>query len=429
MLTIYSPHTSPRFEYICKVLFQLVLKVPYEVTNSKDVFLKAEGVKIAYGEPFEVEDILAIPDYGLLWEQEIRKPFARFDISNWQELPTLFSFKGTKYPFDIFSASFYLITRYEEYNATDLDTHGRFKAVNALQYKMGAVDKPLVELWAFQLAKEIGLQSAKILNPQSFFKQQLTIDIDSAWVYKNYNISYTIKRIAKKLLVFKWGELFTMLKVLSGLEKDPGDSYNWIKEYQNKTGQKIRCFALIGNGKGVDKCIPHSNKNFQKLLKQLKAESEELGIHPSYASNSSFNRLKKEIDTLSTIAGEQISHSRQHFLKLEFPNTYRNLIKAGIKYDYTMGWAEQAGFRAGISIPFPFFDLEENLEKELQIIPFIAMDRTLKDYMSLSPTQAKKEVNKLIDNCKNIGGQAILLWHNTSLSDKGEWKGWKNIIS
>jgi hypothetical protein len=100
----------------------------------------------------------------------------------------------------------------------------------------------------------------------------------------------------------------------------------------------------------------------------------------------------------------------------------------GIREDYTLGWSSQTGFRAGISRPFNFYDLVAEHETHLKLVPFAAMDRTLKDYMNLTPNQSILELKQLIDITKSVGGEFVMVWHNDSLSEKGEWKGWKTIF-
>ncbi len=119
--------------------------------------------------------------------------------------------------------------------------------------------------------------------------------------------------------------------------------------------------------------------------------------------------------------------SRQHFLKLRFPDTYRNLIAAGITDDYTMGYADETGFRAGICSPYKWYDLEKEVMTNLTIHPFAVMDGTLNSYLKLTPAQALEKVKSLAQEVKNVNGELITIWHNETLSDWKDWKGWKDF--
>ena len=132
--------------------------------------------------------------------------------------------------------------------------------------------------------------------------------------------------------------------------------------------------------------------------------------------------------SLSGVLGREITFSRQHFLILKFPETYRRLIESGITADYSMGYSSKTGFRAGIGRSYNYFDLMDNQETNLRIFPFQIMDRTLLSYMKLSPDEAIKEFEHYTGIIRNVGGEFICLWHNDSLSDRGEWKGWKRVF-
>jgi len=120
---------------------------------------------------------------------------------------------------------------------------------------------------------------------------------------------------------------------------------------------------------------------------------------------------------LENILDRKITLNRYHYLKFSIPHSYRLLLKAGIKYDYSMGYHNIIGFRAGTSIPFKFFDLIENIETELTVVPFSLMDMTLMKYMNLNIETSIKVAKKLIDNVLNNNGIFISIWHNEFLSD------------
>ena len=52
------------------------------------------------------------------------------------------------------------------------------------------------------------------------------------------------------------------------------------------------------------------------------------------------------------------------------------------------------------------------------------MDRTLNDYLKLSPEEAVERVSSLITEVRAVRGTLISVWHNESLSDEREWRGW-----
>jgi hypothetical protein len=122
-----------------------------------------------------------------------------------------------------------------------------------------------------------------------------------------------------------------------------------------------------------------------------------------------------------------VKHSRQHYLRLSLPDTYRNLLKAGITDDYSMGFPDYPGFRAATSRPFPFFDLSVNEATSLQVHPLALMDGSLRDYLLLTPEEGLSRALLVLENVKKSGGIFTSLWHNTSLSEETGWQGWKEM--
>jgi hypothetical protein len=151
-------------------------------------------------------------------------------------------------------------------------------------------------------------------------------------------------------------------------------------------------------------------------------------IHPSYRSAGKPAILQKEIRTLSSITGTEILVSRQHYLKFNLPESYRQYLEAGIMKEYSMGFASHCGFRAGTSKPFHFYDLEREAETALMVTPFQVMDRSLKDYMKLSPISALEKIRKLVDEVRSVKGTFVSIWHNDAFNDQGEWEGWKIVF-
>src|SRR5690606_21745347 len=111
----------------------------------------------------------------------------------------------------------------------------------------------------------------------------------------------------------------------------------------------------------------------QRLIKTI-AKVAHLGLHPSYNSSKNPYQVQREKKRLDTILQRKTVESRQHFLKINFPQTYQVLHQMGFKHDYTMGFAEVCGFRCGTAQPIYFFDLERNKVTDLVLHPFVYMD-------------------------------------------------------
>jgi len=187
-------------------------------------------------------------------------------------------------------------------------------------------------------------------------------------------------------------------------------------------------FWLLGNYATYDKNLSWKNKTLRKLIRRCQ-QFAKIGIHPSYASNNRTHRVNEEVGRLSKLIDESIFASRQHFLKLSFPDTYKSLIKSNIQSDYTMGYADNVGFRAGTSRSFFWFDLKHNETTTFQVVPFAYMDGTLNEYLKLTPHDAKHVISSLYEEISRFGGDFIFIWHNETLNNQGKWEGWKEVFN
>ncbi len=92
---------------------------------------------------------------------------------------------GADFPFDIFAATFYLLSRYEEYLPHEKDMYGRYAHENSLAFKEGFLKLPLINIWLRDFAGSIRKLNIQSFNIQfSTFNFLPTYDIDIAYSYK-----------------------------------------------------------------------------------------------------------------------------------------------------------------------------------------------------------------------------------------------------
>ena len=220
----------------------------------------------------------------------------------------------------------------------------------------------------------------------------------------------------RSLLFLKFDKALERIKVLTGLLPDPYNNFKFIFDELNAENYEPIIFINLGKYGRYDKNISFQNLKFYRLLQYLD-ENSQLNIHPSFASNSNIEFLKDEIAKLEHLKGSDIVESRQHFLILKWPQTYRNLIKLGIVEDYTLGYASQVGFRASICTPFRFYDLLAEKETHLRIHPFGFMDGTMLDYMKLNNNEMNVLLKQMADSVKEVNGELIGIWHNSAIAE------------
>jgi hypothetical protein len=424
MFLIYTHKITHRNKYIFNLIFKDILQFDFSLTSDQDEFVKYSGAKLSYTHN-PLSDEVFFSSRNLLFENGITEQ--NISVFDFNSNKVFFATgKSSALPFDVFAASFYLVSRYEEYLPHIRDEHDRFDAKDSLAFMNGFLQKPVVNIWS-KWIKEILLKKyPHLVFPEKKYQFISTIDIDNAYAYREKGFTRSIGGYLKALSKFDFTEVVDRTKVLVGINKDPYDTYDFQLEMIKKYKLKSIYFFLLGDYGVNDKNLPIESKKFQTLIKML-GDYAEIGIHPSYGSNKSKDQLKKEVGRLSRVLHRDVTKSRQHFLKLILPETYRNLIDLDITDDYTMGFASQVGFRAGICTPFNFYDLDTELETKLKIHPFAMMEGTLKYNMKINPEEAMAKICPLIDEVKAVDGVFMSLWHNDTLNNKKIWLGWKAV--
>ena len=423
-MLILVPKITNRLYYIFELMLKDELGIDFKFTTDKDSYLSHEGAKLHYGKyPMPEESGLYQQAANILFEHDIADQDVK--ICNYKESKAIYPVFNEKslFPFDIFAASFYIISRYEEYLPHVSDNYNRFQPQDSILYKMEMMERPVINLWSIDLGNELVARYPELTLKKKTFRFVPTYDVDAAWAYRNKGFFRTTLSLCRDILRFDKNEIKYRWDVLRKKKMDPFDTF----EYQIKLQKELKLsplyFILCGDYNTNDKNISIKNKEFQQLIKPL-GDYALVGIHPSFSSYLNKNMIKEEITRLSDVLKREVTISRQHFLRLSLPSSYQILIELDITDDYTMGYASQAGFRAGYADTFKFFDLENDMKTKLNIHPFALMDGTMRDYLNLDVQESYEKAKKLVDEVKNVNGTFILLWHNETLSGEKRWEGW-----
>jgi hypothetical protein len=396
------------------------------ITTSVSEFLVAKGPKINYSHQTKNDGIWIKPygeGKGLLWETGIRQ----IEISCLKNYgyPEFFATEGDL-SFDILAASFYLLSRYEEYLPHNKDIYGRYAHENSIAFKEGFINLPLVNIWAKKLLGVIN-ERWKQESKNDRFSFLPTYDIDIAWSYKHKGWWRNLGGLTRSLLKGKLSEAYNRISVLTGKADDPFDAFEWMNNLHSKHNLKPYYFFLVANRSGrYDKNISPANRAMQKLIRQH-AKHYPIGIHPSWQSSDNPELLLDEIKELSAITEHRVLCSRQHFIRFTLPETFRRLLDNGILFDFSMGYGTINGFRASVASPYYWYDLENEKQTELMLFPFCYMEANSFYELKHSPEQAFEEMQQLYQSVKEVQGTFIMIWHNSFLGTDPLYRGWREM--
>lgn len=420
LILIYAHTITPRINYTIDLIFNTVLHCPYNITDDLLFYNDSLLPKIAYTNENKGLGVF-LKSETLLFESDIKN---QLPSSNelYLNLPQFFSSNNNSFiPYDLFATVFYFATRYEEYLPHEVDKHQRFEAEKGLSFKFQFLNKPFLHILIQDFADKLKQRFPQLEFKKRAFNFLSTIDIDNAFAYANKGLKRNAGGLLKDISSFKFNQIAKRINSNINSTNDPYNTFDFINSLSEASKTALHYFALIGDYSEYDKNPHYQNKGFQSFLKSLSLKHS-IGLHPSYESFNNLEKISIEKKRLEDIIEKKVTTARCHFLRINFPETYRAFINAGITDDYTMIYASQSGFRTGLCVPYKWFDLQKNESTNLTIHPSMVMEGTLRDYNKLSPTQATEFINELMQEVKNNGGEFVSIWHNDSfVAEQQEW--------
>jgi hypothetical protein len=409
----YIPNSTPRIQYAVEEVFVCRAGLSVTYTDNITAYISSDA-------PFKFhytnENLPGIPMYrsGFLDQKGIEVNF----IPSCGRINGVFCLfpDATKQQFDLLAMIFWCLSRYEEYQPFEPDKHGRYAAYASLLQKHGVLDEPICDIAVNAMFKEWKIPVLR------HFGIIPTLDIDIAFAFAGRKTWRTLGGSLKNPL-----SLSKRLQSIVNPEADPNNSFTYIRELVENQ-PKTRIFWHCGSRfNQYDKQVALDYRPFQEAVKTMD-KAVHCGLHPSFAAYTDEKVLQQEKQYLENTLNRAITDSRMHYIMLSMPHTYRSLIKAGITNDYSMGYPDTPGFRAGTSLPFFWYDLENENSTSLRIHPFCIMEATCKHYLQHSPTEAIQAGNKIKAQLRKTGGNFCFIFHNESLGSQASWKGWNSVF-
>jgi len=418
MLLVYLPKNSSRSQYVFHLIFKEELGLEFRTTTDKSEFERYAGEKINYSDK-RISEEFFVKASGLLFEDEIKEP--QIPVAEKESVKVLFPNENDDAGFDIFSAVFFMVSRYEEYLPFEGDEFGRFKAKDSIAFQNDFLHRPIVNIWIDLFAKALKTKFQKLQFQSTSFAAIITYDIDVAYKYKGRSFGRAFGSAVKDVIGFQFKNFKERLQTLLQGRKDPWDVYDDLKQIISNNQLSSVFFFLLADKSEHDRNLHYENPEMKKLVSYVKTFSG-IGIHPSFHTSSDPEKVLIEKERLENVSTERITKSRQHYLKFKLPDTYNYLLSAGISEDYSMAFPEQPGFRAGTCKSFNFYDLKNEKVTSLRIFPVTCMDASFVYYLEKSPERSLMEMLALLKEVKKAGGTFIPIFHNDVIGGSSKWK-------
>ena len=304
---------------------------------------------------------------------------------------------------DVIYNTFFYISRAEERLVSERDEHGRFLAKHSMLGQKNRLMIPLIDEYSRAIIKMLDLT----LPEPGYSRIYLTHDVDSIAHYRH------LRGIVGGMLR---GQLKQVLAAKRDIHHDPAYTFSWLVA-QDKKVDGAQCIYFVKDTPGKGKDYPQYNlegADFVGLKRQLDDSGAQLGWHSScYSLGGSPHRLV-------ALSPNSLTLHRSHYLNCSIEKM-QQLVDLGVKDDFTMMFADQAGFRLQTTRAVRWINPNTWQLTELTLHPLTVMDCTLshEHYMGLSEDEAYFECQRLFEKVHQNAGELVLLWHNTSIDQQG----------
>ncbi len=411
-LLVYVPQNTSRLNYIFKQVCGEILGFEVSFTSKVETFIAFQGVKFSYAKNRLGNEVF-VQQFGLLEEQGITD--VSIIVEQWEELqvPSFFRVSSNSdIPFDIFSASFYLMSRYEEYQPHVKNEFSCFPYEESLAYQKQFLQLPVVEIWAHALRQLLAEKfDFKPINPT--YSVQLNVAVSEAFLHTHRGFVRLLGATFSEIFKFKLKSVFHRMKSILRIVNDPYDVYDNLVAFVKQKRIKTRFFFQLSNFTRHSKNISHHKRIYHKLIKSM-GDYADLGLLPGYEAIYSPKILGKEKKRWQAIVNRNLNCSLIKNHGLNFPHTFEHLNKLEIHHDFSMGYPNYFGFRAGTATPFYFYDLNLEQVSNLRLYPY-AMNSKLFEKANFSGLES--QLLRLKVSLKNHGLPLTIVVSNSDFSE------------
>lgn len=423
MICIYTDKYTNRLKYVVDHIFKRILGQSVNIINKvEDLPTLSASPLIVYSETLKVKGAMHIVPNGLLFKKGVRQ--YNIEMSQWEGEKIFFTTEGGDIPFDIFSASFYLLSRYEEYLPIEenFDSKGNFLSEKSLAYKEGFLEEPIIDIWVYKLEEKLkSLYTNYNFSKEKKFRFLPVISVNAPYRYRTYSILGNLFRLSKKIIEMDWSNFRKQLRVLLRIDQDPYCNVDKIVEIHNRNSLRP-LFALgVSNKKWYKRPIYFAYSTYKKVL----CRNYQIALYASEFAMYSASHLKFEQKYLSNIFKMRVVLNLSSSSDFNISKLYRNLSTSKVKEDFSMSYSDRVGFRVSTCTPFRVYDLnhEEYYKIEVHSVPL--SDWSAKN-MKLTRDEFIMSMVKIANTVKKLDGELAIVYHNDTFVESTTWKGWSS---
>ena len=415
MILIYTHKITPRLRFVTRHIFRRIMGTPYEITDSVDAFVKHTGPKLTYSrQPLQSE--FFIRAHPLLFDRNIEPQDIHW--RNWDEVPCFFEVDTrSTIPFDLFAASFFLLSRYEEYLPHQKDETGRFRAIESvLSDRQEAMKRPLVDLWALKLKEAIKKAFPETLFSEREYEVKVVVPVVSSHKYHYRSLSRHLFEVLLDIAQFKFSDVGERLLTLLFSKPDPYDHYLSLKNGLEARNAELLLFFQFSRYAIQDRNVSWSKSKFGFFLKHLN-DYLEIGYCRSRLALKDAEMFRSEFRKMQQLLHRPIRKTVLSDNRILLPDAYQELVQEEVQEDFSMGYTDVIGFRAGTCTPFPFYDLGLEIEQPLRVYPICVTEIAL---AQLDKETMESQLQQIAHQVQSVKGTLCVQFSNEYIGLVGE---------
>ncbi len=322
---------------------------------------------------------------------------------------------------DVIASSYYLLSRYEEIIFPEKrDRFGRYLAEYSILFQNGYGLRPIVDEYREYLRALLSeLDGNDRTTTSGFSKIWLTHDLDAPFYFHRFD--NLVRQWLKNLFVPSCRVKNCLKKYLSG-KNDPYDTFDRIFELDNRVksaspNAEVIYFIITAKNHFWNTYRNINSKKYKQLIHRILNNGDGFGVHLSLEAGKDSNKIKSEVARMPIDV--KPLRSRYHYLRWADIKATSSILDSGINEDYTLGYADHAGFRVGTCHSYYYMDPHEGSLTKLKIVPMQIMEMNYsQEYMNLEYPEALKVSRQIIDQVYQFGGELNILWHNNQLLNR-----------
>ncbi|MBT6052757.1 MAG: hypothetical protein HOG49_38650 [Candidatus Scalindua sp.] len=343
-------------------------------------------------------------------------------------------YNDSRFGFDIIYIIFCLLTNHAEVSENQKDFLGRFMSSRnpLIEFNLNAI--PIVDIYLKEIEKILLKKFPNLKAKEKWPEGKkaaaiLTHDVDTPEIRIGEKLR-GITRISERRISNIIYDLFIIFKEIPFLffYKNLEASFKLITDIEEKYNYRSSFnFISMYEYDSLDPTYNIMSEKYRNVIRHLKDNCWEIGLHASTTTFNSPQRLSEEKECLEAVCNNSIHGVRQHFLLFNPFKTNIDHEKSGFTYDSSLGFYDKTGLRVGTSNPFFPFDNGEKRQLNLLQLPLTIMDSALHEEISgnniifkaldkigIQPVNIEKAFSlckQLIDNIIDTNGMITLLWH------------------